>query len=187
MSVFDDELDIVQTPLASDTEGEGATPDTGIVPTPEAGAEENRNATDLPEDVWEDEPQEEEVFTIEKYLQGKVRTKISEDALMSILADAEVKPKTPFEELTKKEKDLATAYLYAWAATAPSTSSRIKDADGNWSHEEGSETFDASARRHFLILANDLFKKYNLATIGSSSWGVSGRGFGHIRNYGKLY
>ena len=187
MSVFDDELDVVQTPLTPDTNnGEGTTPDNGIVPTPEVVTEsgDNRGISD---DVWEDEPTEEEVYTIEKYLQGKVRTKISEDALMSILADAEIKPKTPFKELTKKEKELATAYLYAWAATAPSTSSRIKDADGNWSHEEGSETFDASARRHFLILANDLFKKYNLATIGSSSWGVSGRGFGHIRNYGRLH
>lgn len=173
MSVFDDELEVVQTPLTPDTnDGEGTTSVDEVAPTPEVG-EENEPA--------------EEVYTVEKYLQGKVRTKISEDALMSILADAEIKPKTPFEELTRKEKDLATAYLYAWAATAPSTSSRVKDADGDWSHEEGSETFDASARRHFLILANDLFKKYNLATIGSSSWGVSGRGFGHIRNYGRLH
>lgn len=172
MSVFDDE--VVQTALTPDTnDGEGTTSVDEVAPTPEVG-EEN-------------EPAEEEVYTVEKYLQGKVRTKISEDALMSILADAEIKPKTPYEELTRKEKDLATAYLYAWAATAPSTSSRVKDADGDWSHEEGSETFDASARRHFLILANDLFKKYNLATIGSSSWGVLGRGFGHIRNYGRLH
>lgn len=184
MSVFDDELDDVQTQLPSDTNsGEGTTPDNGIVPTPEVGTESGNNP-DIPDDVWEDEPAKEEVYTIEKYLQGKIRTKISEDALMSILADAEVKPNTPFEELTRKERDLATAYLYAWAATSPSTSARVKDADGNWSHEEGSETFDPSTRRHFLILANDLFKKYNIATIGSSSWGVSGRGFGHIRNYG---
>ena len=104
MSVFDDELDIVQTPLATNTEGEGAAPDNGIVPTPEVGEEENGNTTDLPEDIWEDEPQEEEVFTIEKYLQGKVRTKISEDALMSILADAEVKQAYEEEILRLKEQ-----------------------------------------------------------------------------------
>ena len=43
MSVFDDELDIVQTPLATNTEGEGAAPDNGIVSTPEDGEEENGN------------------------------------------------------------------------------------------------------------------------------------------------
>lgn len=155
-----EELD---TNILDTNEGNGATPNG--VDSPSSGSEG--------------------VYTIDQYLIGKVRTTIPTDAIYSILADANVIPGTPLTDLTEMQRDLAIAYMYVWAAAAPSTSSRIKDSDGNWSHEEGSETFDASARRHFLLLANALFKKHGIQPIGSTAWKVSGRGFGHIRNYGK--
>ena len=81
--------------------------------------------------------EQEQTFTIESYLRGKVRNiDITDDAMMSALVDAQVEPGTVAMEATDKQKDLALASIFIWIAGSPTRSQSIKDADGRWSHEE---------------------------------------------------
>ena len=93
--------------------------------------------------------EQEQTFTIESYLRGKVRNiDITDDAMMSALVDAQVEPGTVAMEATDKQKDLALASIFIWIAGSPTRSQSIKDADGRWSHEEGGEQMSAPLLSH---------------------------------------
>ncbi len=134
----------------------------------------------------------ENSFTIEQYLKGKVRNlNVTDDALKTILADASAKAGaigygTDISELSEKQLDVATAFLYVWIAGSPTVSEKRSDNDGDWSHSEGGEQMSANILNRFLRLANDIFTKYGLETIGSNSWKMEGHGFHNVRNYGGI-
>ena len=124
--------------------------------------------------------EQEQTFTIESYLRGKVRNiDITDDAMMSALVDAQVEPGTVAMEATDKQKDLALASIFIWIAGSPTRSQSIKDADGRWSHEEGGD--------RYLAMANELRKKWGLTAVANSQWGFKGSGFHDVRNYGGLH
>lgn len=132
----------------------------------------------------------ENSFTIEQYLRGKVRNiSVTDDALLTILADASLKAGTitsgaEVSALSEKQVDLATAFLYVWIAGSPTTSEKVSDKDGDWSHSEGGEQMSANVLNRFLRMANDIFEKYGLDKVGSNAWGMVGYGFHNIRHYG---
>lgn len=131
---------------------------------------------------------QEQTFTIESYLRGKVRNiDITDDAMMSALVDAQVGPDTPAMDATDKQKDLALASIFIWIAGSPTRSQSIKDADGRWSHEEGGEQMSALAVNRYLAMANELRKKWGLTAVANSQWGFKGSGFHDVRNYGSLH
>ena len=128
--------------------------------------------------------------SIEKYLQGKVRVKVTDDALLTILVDAgnsagaKIEAGADVDTLSAKQLELATAYLYVWVASSPTMTEKVADSDGDWSHSEGGEQMSANVLNRFLRMANDIFAKYGLDTIGNNAWGMVGHGFHNIRHYG---
>lgn len=125
-----------------------------------------------------------EIFTIKDYLEGKVRNiTIPDKALLSICADAEVNPSTPYAEATERQKDLSLAWLYAWVAGSPTQSGGWSEEDADWRKTENGERMSASVLKQYLAMANKIFEKYDLPVIGEESWGFVGRGIRNPRRY----
>ena len=129
----------------------------------------------------------EETYTIKDYLQGKVRDfNIPDKTLQAICIDAEIPSlDAPFDELTKRQRDLSTAYTYLWLAHGPVSSAKWSEKDGDWSQSGGGEQLTAEQIRTYLRMANAIFKEYDLPTIGFNSYKVRGGGFRNIRDYGR--
>ena len=124
-------------------------------------------------------------YTIEQYLKGKVRNiTVPDEALLSILAENEIESGAAYDELTQKQRDLALAGLYVWVAMSPATSQKVSDKDADWEHSEGGETMSANVLNRFLRMANEIYDKYKMPLVGNNRWGMVGRGFHDIRNYG---
>ena len=124
-------------------------------------------------------------YTIEQYLKGKVRNiTVPDEALLSILAENEIESGAAYGELTQKQRDLALAGLYVWVAMSPTTSQKVSDKDADWEHSEGGETMWANVLNRFLRMANEIYDKYKMPLVGNNRWGMVGRGFHDIRNYG---
>ncbi len=122
-------------------------------------------------------------LSVRDYLQGKVRGfTLSDETLRSICADAGIdNPEDFITDVGARELELGVAWLYTWLATGPSSSSRHTEQDGDWSHTEGGETFSATQVRTYIRLADAIFKKYGLQTIGQNTWGFRCGGFRNIR------
>jgi hypothetical protein len=129
-------------------------------------------------------PQPQESYTIEDYLRGVVNVGISDAALKSICKRLGITPGTEYDELSEKQVDLSTAWLYVWLSGSPTTSSKISDKDGDWSHSEGGETMSANVLKGYLRMANELFAKWDEPAVGKDKWGMICNGFHDIRNYG---
>lgn len=128
-------------------------------------------------------PTDNNTFTIEQYLKGKVRNvTVPDEALFSILAENEIKSGAAYADLTQKQRDLALAGLYVWVAMSPTTSKRVTDRDADWEHSEGGETMSANVLNRFLRMANEIYAKYDIPIVGNNKWGMVGRGFHNIRN-----
>lgn len=132
---------------------------------------------------------EQEEFTIESYLRGRVpKYNISDEAMMSALVDGGVEPGTKATDTSEKQRDLSLAAIYIGLATAPTRTESVKDSDGDWSHEEGGEQNSALVQNRLLAMANELRKKWGLdAVVTGSQWGFVGGGFHDVRNYGNLH
>lgn len=126
-------------------------------------------------------------LTIEDYLRGKVATTIPDNTLLSIEMEVGVNPGSEFSELTEKQKELCLAGMYVYLSTNPSQTQKVSDTDADWSHSEGGQVYSANALNNFLRMANAIYKKYDLPTVGDNKWGMRGGGFHNIRNYGNSY
>lgn len=126
--------------------------------------------------------------TIETYLRGKLgEADISDETMFSALFDNDIEPCTLVADTNEKQRDLSLASLYLSLANGMTRTASVKDADGDWSHEEGGGQVSDSLRKHYLALANELRKKWGLDAVGGSSWGFRGGGFHDVRNYGNLH
>ena len=129
---------------------------------------------------------DESGYTIRRYLQGKVRNiTIPDEAMQSICVDAGVQADTPIIDTTIKERELSLAWLYVWVAGSPTQTGSSREADADWEHTEGGERMSANVLKQYLAMANDIFAKYNLPTVGGDKWGFVGRGIRNPRNYRK--
>jgi len=119
-------------------------------------------------------------FTIKDYLNGKVRNiTVPDNAILSICADVEVSPETVYMDATQKQRDLVLAWLYVWVAGGPTQTGTIRESDADWEHTTGGERMSANVLKQYLAMANKIFAKYDLPTVGVERWGMVGRG---IRN-----
>ena len=122
-------------------------------------------------------------FTIEQYLRGKVRNvTVPDEALLSVLAENEIDVGTAYSGLTQRQRDMALAGLYVWVAMSPTTSNKVTDKDAHWEHSEGGETMSANVLNRFLRMANDIYAKYDIPTVGNNQWGMVGRGIHNIHH-----
>ena len=126
----------------------------------------------------------QESYTIEDYLRGVVNVSISDTALKSICKRLKITPGSEYDILSEKQVDLSTAWLYVWLSGSPTTSSKISDKDGDWSHSEGGETMSANVLKGYLKMANELFAKWDEPAVGKDKWGMICGGLHDIRNYG---
>lgn len=124
-------------------------------------------------------------LTMEDYLRGKVATPIPDNTLASIMAEVGVAKGSAYSELTEKQRDLCLAGMYVYLSTNPSQTQRVTDSDADWSHSEGGQVYSANALNNFLRMANAIYKKYDLQTVGDNKWGMRGGGFRNIRNHGN--
>lgn len=121
--------------------------------------------------------------TIKDFLQGEIRgLEIPESSLRSIYIKAGITNENAYlDELTEKQRELATAWTYVWIATGPATTAKWSESDGDWSQSSGGEVYTATQLRTLLRLADDIFKKYNLPTVGKNEWGIRIGGIRNIR------
>lgn len=124
--------------------------------------------------------------TIKDFLQGEVRgIEIPESSLQSIYVKAGITDGDMYlDQLTERQRELATAWTYVWIATGPSTTARWSESDGDWSQSAGGEVYTATQLRTLLRLADEIFKKYGLEPINKNEWGMRGGGIRNIRHYG---
>lgn len=125
------------------------------------------------------------ILTVENYLRGKVAVSIPDNTLVSIMAEVGVEPGTEYIELTEKQRDLCLAGMYVYLSTNPSQTQRVTDRDADWEHSEGGQVYSANALSNFLRMANAIYKKYGMDTVGDNKWGMRGGGFHNMRNYGN--
>ena len=135
----------------------------------------------------------ENVMTIKQYLSGKVRNiTVPDDAISTFIIDAgcdsSVKPDTDVTSLSLRDRELCLAWMYVWVAGSPTQTGSTTDEDADWKHTEGGERMSANVLKQYLNMANDIFEKYKLPTVGDDSWGFVGRGIRNPRksnNYGR--
>lgn len=122
-------------------------------------------------------------YTIKDFLQGEIRgIQIPDTTLQSIYLKAGITGETYLDELTEKQRELATAWSYVWIATGPATTARWSESDGDWSQSGGGEAYTATQLRTLLRLADEIFKKYDLPTINGNEWGMRVGGIRNIRS-----
>ena len=128
----------------------------------------------------------ENVMTIQKYLSGKVRNiSVPDDAVATIIMDADVNSvenpdkDTDFNLLSKRERELCLAWLYVWICSPVTQTGSRADESADWKHTEGGERMSANVLKQYLDMANEIFAKYDLPSVGDERWGFVGRG---IRN-----
>ena len=129
----------------------------------------------------------DEAFTIERYLKGKVGIPLSDDTLTAITAENGIEPGTLFSDVSERERELCLAGLYVYASGMPATTQKVTDSDADWSHSEGGQMMSATEQSNYLRMANAIYSKYGLPTVGGNKWGMRGSGFHNIRNYGNPY
>lgn len=100
-------------------------------------------------------------ITIEEYLRGKVGFEVSDSTLTSILIDRAIPEQTDVCDISVKNRELAYADLLMWGATNPTSYSGSKEADGGWSHTEGSKTISVSDKNRWASMANSIYEKYD--------------------------
>lgn len=154
----------------------------------------------------------ESTYTIEQYLNGKVRNvSVPDNAISAIIMDAGVKPRQVEKEvvdvetgesstqlveepvtkdsdvsvLSERERELCLAWLYVWVAGSPTQSGGFTEKDADWQSSENGERMSANVLKNYLAMANLIFKKYGLETIRTGKWGVAGHGFRNVRRYDK--
>ncbi len=78
-----------------------------------------------------------EDMTIEDFLSGATAYEIADNALKRVIVKRKIAFGTMVSELTERQLDLATADIYMWCASTPSSKNDTEDSDGGWKHKEG--------------------------------------------------
>lgn len=113
--------------------------------------------------------------TIEEYLKDLTAYDVTDGAIDNALINVGVEPGTEVTDLSVRERELCSAYIYMWCASTPSATASKRDSDGGWTHEEGSKQTSAYDKRLMRQMANDIFKKYGI-NVGSSTIKIQARG-----------
>lgn len=113
--------------------------------------------------------------TISEYLSDLTPYTITDGAIENILLKVDVEGGAYVSDLTPRQLNLCTAYTYLWLSQQPTTSARVKDADGSWSHEEGSMSISAADKYRLYLMAKGILDQYGISA-GPSSIKMAPRG-----------
>ena len=123
---------------------------------------------------------ENETYTIERYLQGCVGIGITDEMVEAALHRAGVKAGSSVDGLTEREKDLSEAWLLYACMTLPSVKGSVEDADGNWKHKEGQTEIYVTDKNAMRQRMNALFAKWGMAKQGGTKVEVRTSGIQRI-------
>lgn len=87
--------------------------------------------------------------------------------------------------LTEKQRELSLAWLYVWVAGSPTQVGAKSEEDADWRHSDGGYRMSANVLSAYLRMANAIFDKYDLPTVGESNWSIVGRGICNPRFYNR--
>lgn len=131
-----------------------------------------------------------DILTIEQYLSGKVRNiPVPDNAIQTIIMDAGItsvedpNKDTDVSLLSLRERELCLAWLYVWIGGSPTQSGGRSEEDADWKQTENGERMSANVLKQYLSMANDIFDKYDLPSVGGEKWGFVGRGIHNPRRY----
>lgn len=123
-----------------------------------------------------------ERLTIGNYIKNAIRgITPSDDALLTICADAGVESETLYADATKKQKDLSLAYFYKWIASPLLQKGGYTEENADWRSSETGERYSAAMLQKYLDMANEIFEEYDLPTVGGRRWKMRGFGFHYPR------
>ena len=115
-------------------------------------------------------------MTISEFLKGSFDFTFSDANILTVLTRRGVSAAEPFENVSEKSRDLATADLYIILASAASGGGR-RVQKGNRSVSERTYQFGVYDRRAFRDMANQLYTKWGeSASVSSSALFVHLRG-----------
>ena len=95
-----------------------------------------------------------EDMTIEDFLSGATAYEIADNALKRVLVKRKIAFGTMVSELTERQLDLATADIYMWCASTPSSKNDTEDSDGGWQ----TSAYD---KRQLREMAKELYEKWD--------------------------
>lgn len=99
-------------------------------------------------------------MTIEDFLRGATAYDIADNALKRVLVKRNIALGTMVSTLGEKQIDLATADIYMWCASTPSSKNDTEDSDGGWKHKEGGWQTSAYDKRQLREMARELYGKW---------------------------
>lgn len=117
-------------------------------------------------------------MTLMDYFGGLVNAPVSAEGIRTILARRALDPTALFEGETR-EIELASADLYKWIATSPYRVGSTGDSDNGWEHTSAGWTLTEADRKYYLMLANDIYDKYDEPTVGKSVIKITNHGIRH--------
>lgn len=98
--------------------------------------------------------------SINSYLENSVQEIDVSGLIPGILMFREVEYGTDVKELDKKDVELCKADVYYECTNIPSSRQRGKDADGEWSHDEGGFSMDSFTKNSLIAQALAIYTKY---------------------------
>lgn len=109
---------------------------------------------------------------IEQYLRGTVGFEIPDAAILTILTKRQIEEQTKVSCLDERQLDLATADLYMYCASAPSSKGATNDSHGSWKHQEGGYECSVSDKRNLRKMAYALYSKWGEEAGVSSAFKI---------------
>lgn len=123
-----------------------------------------------------------EIRTILDWICDIVNFPVSECAASDILVERGIDPKTDFQSVEKRDKDLCRADLYVWICTSPTRKGDNSDSDNSWEHKEGGYTLSEADKKRFMALANNIYDMYEESQVGKRVYKLSSFGIAKIRD-----
>jgi len=118
--------------------------------------------------------------TIAEYLSGTVAIEIPDRVIATVLTKSGMDGDELVSSYDEKQKDLAEAELLYSLITLPSRTATVRDADGNWSHQEGGATLTENDKKILWMRANALRSKWDMdafpyykGTITMTTFGIA--------------
>lgn len=99
------------------------------------------------------------VYTIEKWLRGKVDFDIPSEAITAILFENEVANGAHMQDVSEKQRDLCLADLLMWLSSSSIASSGEMISDNGWSHQKSAK--QVVDRNGLIKRAQALYEKWD--------------------------
>lgn len=120
--------------------------------------------------------------SVREYLRDLTPYDVTEGAIDNALINAGVSGYWSVKDISLREREICSAWIYDWCAKTPSITSSRKDSDGGWSHEEGAKQVSEYDKRLMRQRADAIFRKYGLDAGTKSSIRLSAFGMRVFRH-----